>query len=166
MIKQNERKKFQQLLYKSSFLAIFAIGLLTILGISFTCITLAQEDKQKNIEMVEDFLAKAYDQKDAAGAVEEYLSEDFLSGGQINKEGATAIVNKIHQVLPDLVRTSEPAVADEDGNFIVVFNKWNSSKGGTESADLFKVQDGKIVKHTQLGKYPDEILELFNKSLV
>lgn len=166
MIGQNERKKHQQLPYKSSFVAILGIGILTIIGISFTGITFAKEDKQKNIEMVEGFLSKAYDDKDPAGAVAEYLSDEFLSGGQINKERATTIVDKIHEVLPDLVRTSEPAVANEDGNFIVVFNKWNSSKGGTESADLFKVQDGKIVEHTQLGKYPDQILELFNESLI
>lgn len=166
MVEQNERKKHIQFLYKSSFLAVLAMGILTIIGISFTGIAFAQEDKQKNIEMVEGFLSKAYDDKDPAGAVEEYLSEDFLSGGQIDKERATAIVDKIHKMLPDLVRTSEPAVADEDGNFIVVFNKWNSSKGGTESADLFKVQNGKIVEHTQLGKYPDEILVLFNESLI
>ena len=165
MIEQNERKKHQQLLYKPSFVALLAMGILTIMGLGFTGIAFAQEDKQKNIEMVEGFMSKAYDDKDPAGAVEEYLSDEFLSGGQIDKESATTIVDKIHKVLPDLVRTSEPAVADEDGDFIVVFNKWNSSKGGTESADLFKVQDGKIEEHTQLGAYPDEILALFNESL-
>ncbi|MGD1834158.1 MAG: hypothetical protein ACPKQO_00370 [Nitrososphaeraceae archaeon] len=160
MSEQNRSKKYHPLFHTWLFLAVLTTITSTALGTNFIE-AFAQEDKQKNIEIVEGFLAKAYDDKDPAKAAEEYLAEGFLSGGQIDKERAVQIVEKIHEVLPDLVRTSEPAVTDSDGDLIVVFSKWNSSQGGTESADLFNVQDEKIMEHTQLGTYPDEILALF-----
>ena len=161
MSEQNKSKKHHPLFHAWLFLAVLATITFTTLGTNVIGTSFAQEDKQKNIEIVEGFLTKAYDDKDPAKAVEEYLADNFLSGSQIDKERAIEIVEKIHKVIPDLVRTSEPAVTDGDGDFIVVFSKWNSSQGGTESADLFKVQDKKIIEHTQLGSYPDEILALF-----
>ena len=120
MSEQNTNKKHQNGLVRTSFLVIFTTLALSIVGTSFTNTAFA-EDKQKNIEIVESFLAKAYDEKDPAGAVAEYLSEEFMSGGQVDEEQASEMIAKVHEVLPDLVRTSETAVADEDGDFIVIF---------------------------------------------
>ena len=164
MSEQSTNKKNQNILIHTSFLVIFAILSLSVFGTNFTNTAFA-EDKQKNIEIVENFLTKAYDEKDPAGAVAEYLSEDFMSGGQIDEEQASEMIAKVHQVLPDLVRTSETAVADEDGDFIVIFSKWSSSGGDGETADLFKVIDGKIIEHHQSAKYSDQLLETFKANV-
>ena len=160
MSEQNTNKKNQKRLVPKSFIVIFATLTLSISGISFID-TVFAENKQKNIEIVENFLAKAYDEKDPTGAVAEYLSEEFLSGGQLDEEQVSEMISKIHELLPDLVRTSETAVADEDGDFIVIFSKWSSSGGDGETADLFKVLDGKIIEHHQSAKYSDQLLETF-----
>ncbi|MGD1837968.1 MAG: hypothetical protein ACPKPY_07915 [Nitrososphaeraceae archaeon] len=166
MSEQNKSKKYDPLFHTWLFLAVFTtITSTTLGGTNFIGTAFAQEDKQKNIEIVEGYMATAFDDKDPAKAAEEYLADDFLSGGQIDKERAIEILEKIHEVLPDLVRTSEPAVSNSDGDLIVVFSIWNSSQGGTDGADLFKVQDEKIVEHTQLGKYPDNILALFDEDV-
>jgi hypothetical protein len=63
---------------------------------------------------------------------------------------------EIQQGIPDLVRTSEPPVTDKDGKFVVVFSKWNSSSGDGETAELFEVQNGKIIEHSMVGQYSEE----------
>ena len=104
-------------------------------------------------------MAKAYDEKDSTDTIAEYLSEDFMAIGNIDKEQMLEHIAKIQEIFHDLVRTSETTVADEDGDFVVVFNKWNSSGGDKETADLFKVIDGKIIEHHQSTKYSDQFIE-------
>ncbi|MGD1836644.1 MAG: hypothetical protein ACPKPY_01120 [Nitrososphaeraceae archaeon] len=162
MSEHNRNKKYQKQIRYTLFLVIFATLALSIFGPSSINSVFAVEDKQKNIETVENFLVKAYDQKDPENAVAEYLSEDFMSVGlvgQSDKEQISKNIAMVHEILPDLVRTSETAVADEDGDFIIVFSKWSSSGGDAETADLFKVIDGKIMEHLQSSKYSDKIVE-------
>lgn len=117
------------------------------------------DEKQKNIKIVEDFLAKAYDEKDPEGAVAKYLSKDFMSSLQLDEEQAAKNIANVHKVFPDLVRTSEPAVSDEDGDFVVVFSKWSSNGGDGETADLYKVVDGKIIEHHQAYDFSNQLVK-------
>ena len=160
MIEQKTSKKYQKRIVQTSFLIVFATLAFSIVGTSFTNTAFA-EDKQKNIEIVEKFLAKAFDEKDPAGATAEYLSEDYMYHGLLDEEQVSEIIAKAHEILPDLVRTNEPTVADEDGDFIVVFSKFTSSGGDGEVADLFKVMDGKIIEHHQSAKFSDQLTETF-----
>ena len=159
MSEQNKRIKYQKRLVRTSFLVIFATLALSIVGTSFTNTAFAAEDKQMNMEIVESFMAKAYDEKDSAVAIAEYLSEDFMAIGQIDKEQMLENIAKIQEIFHDLARTSETTVADEDGDFVVVFSKWTSSGGNSETADLFKVIDGKIIEQHQSGIYSDQLIE-------
>lgn len=144
---------------------LIAVVCLTIMvsSIYFPGKLYAQDDKQKNIEIVESFLAKAYDQKDPKNAVKEFISEDFISSFTIDKGELEEMLTEIQQGIPDLVRTSEPAIADEDGDFVVVFSQWNSSSGDGETAELFEVQNGKIVEHSMVGQYSEELKMKFKE---
>ncbi|MGD1835498.1 MAG: hypothetical protein ACPKQO_07230 [Nitrososphaeraceae archaeon] len=166
MLESNKNKKYPRLFNTALFLAMFLTITLTIVGINFIDTTFAQEDKQKNIEIVEGFFVKAYDEKDPAGSVEEYLSEDFLSNGIVDREQTIVVLTNVHEVFPDLARTSEPAVTDESGNFVAIFSKWNTIDGISETADLFKVSDGKIKEHFQTGKYPDKVIEKYSDKVI
>ncbi|HEX5186546.1 MAG TPA: hypothetical protein VFV86_06615, partial [Nitrososphaeraceae archaeon] len=120
-------------------------------------IAFAQEDKEKNIQIVENFLAKAYDEKDPETAVDEYISDDFMSSYTIDKAELKEMLMNITQGIPDLVRTSEPPVTDKSGNFVIVFGNWNSSSGDGQTAEVFKVQNDKIAEHAMVGKYSEEL---------
>jgi hypothetical protein len=45
----------------------------------------------------------------------------------------------------------------------VVFSKWNSSSGDGETAELFDVQNGKIVEHAMVGQYSEELKTKFKE---
>lgn len=163
MLKRNHSETRQSLKHKLLLHAFFVTLTIMISLTNFTVNTNAQEDKEKNIEIVESFLAKAYDEKDPTNAVKEYISEDFISSFTIDKIELEEMLIEIQQGIPDLVRTSEPPVADKDGKFVVVFSKWNSSSGDGETAELFDVQNGKIVEHAMVGQYSEELKTKFKE---
>jgi hypothetical protein len=162
MLKRNPNLTQQNLKHKRLLPAFFVTLIILISLTNFTINTNAQEDK-KNIEIVESFLAKAYDEKDPKNAVKEYISEDFISSFTIDEVELEDMLIEIQQGIPDLVRTSEPPVADKDGKFVVVFSKWNSSSGDGETAELFEVQNDKIVEHSMVGQYSEELKTKFKE---
>lgn len=163
MLKRNLRITQQKLKHKILLPAFFVTLTIMISLTNFTVNTNAQEDKEKNIEIVESFLTKAYDEKDPKNAVKEYISEDFISSFRIDKVELENMLIEIQQGIPDLGRTSEPPVSDKDGKFVVVFSKWNSSAGDGETAELFDVQNGKIVEHAMVGQYSEELKTKFKE---
>lgn len=163
MLKRNHSETRQSLKHKVLLPAFFVTLTIMIPLTNFTVNTNAQEDKEKNIEIVESFLTKAYDEKDPKNAVKEYISENFISSFTIDKVELEEMLIEIQQGIPDLVRTSEPPVADKDGKFVVVFSKWNSSSGDGETAELFDVQNGKIVEHAMVGQYSEELKTKFKE---
>ena len=138
MLKRNPSETQQSLKHKRLLPAFFVTLILMISLTNFPVNTNAQEDKEKNIEIVESFLAKAYDEKDPKNAVKEYISEDFISSFTIDEVELEDMLIEIQQGIPDFVRTSEPPVTDKDGKFVVVFSKWNSSSGDGETAAAFR----------------------------
>ena len=155
MLNKKSSEKHQKLRH-ASLLSFVTITLMISLT-NFTVNTYAQQDKEKNIEIVESFLAKAYDERDPKTAVEEYISEDFMSSYTIDKVELEEMLTNITQGIPDLVRTSEPPVPDKSGNFVIVFSNWNSSSGDGETAEVFKVENDKIAEHAMVGKYSEEL---------
>jgi hypothetical protein len=162
--RRNSKSKTQQKLKHIVLLSAFFVTLTIMVSLTnFVVNTNAQEDREKNIEIVESFLAKTYDEKDPKNAVKEYISEDFISSFTIDKAELENMLIEIQQGIPDLVRTSEPPIADKDGKFVVVFNKWNSSSGDGETAELFDVQNSKIVEHAMVGQYSEELKTKFKE---
>lgn len=154
----NKRSNEKQQKLRFELLLCFFVTLTLMISLTnFTVNTYAQEDKEKNVEIVESFIAKAYDEKDPKTAVEEYISDDFMSSFTIDKIELEEMLTNLQQGIPDLVRTSEPPVADKSGNFVIVFSNWNSTSGDGETAEVFKVQNDKIVEHAMVGKYSEEL---------
>jgi len=162
MLQKSQQKQYK-LRHKLQFLIVLISLTILVSSIDFPGKTYAQEDKEKNKEIVESFLAKAYDQKDPKNAVKEFISKDFISSFTIDEVELEEMLTEIQQGIPDLQRTSEPAIANEDGNFVVVFSQWNSSSGDGETAELFEVQNGKIVEHSMVGKYSEELKMKFKE---
>jgi len=86
-----------------------------------------------------------------------------MSSYTIDKAELEEILTTREQGIPDLVRTSEPPVADKDGNFVIVFSNWNSSSGDGETAEVFKVENDKISEHAMVGKYSEELKRKYNE---
>ena len=72
MLKRKHSEIRQSLKHKVLLPAFFVTLTIIISLTNFTVNTNAQEDKEKNIEIVESFLTKAYDEKDPKNAVKEY----------------------------------------------------------------------------------------------
>lgn len=99
---QNSRQTQQKLRTTSLILAVFVSLTIMLSSVYFLGKIYAQEDKEKNIEIVENFLVKAYDEKDPKNAVKEYISEDFISSFTIDKVELEEMLSEIQQGIPDL----------------------------------------------------------------
>jgi hypothetical protein len=160
----NKRSNEKQQKLRHELLLCFFVTLTLIISLTnLTTNTYAQEDKEKNIQIVESFLAKAYDEKDPKIAVDGYISEDFMSSYTIDKIELEEMLTNLQRGIPDLVKNSEPTVADKSGNFVIVFSNWNSSSGDGETAEIFKVQNDKIVEHAMVGKYSEELKKKYKE---
>lgn len=121
-----------------------------------------QENANKAI--VTAFYNEVYDNRNVS-AVDKFLADNFSSATGADKQKFMEITNASNTSFPDSKRTLISLIAD--GDMVAMFNSWNGTFSGedfygtsangkpftTATADLFRISDGQIVEHWQIGDY-------------
>lgn len=117
-----------------------------------------------NKALLADFYEEVYDNYNIS-ALDKYLDINFTSATGADKELFKEITNKSQGSFPNSTRTLINILAD--GDLVAVFNSWNATFSGdnfmgapangnqftTATVDLFRLGDGKITEHWQIGDY-------------
>ena len=151
-------------------LTLAVLGLTSVYSLSGTVIidqALAQEEDNQALVMT--FFNDVYDNRNVS-AIDRHLAVNSSSGhpilgNVIGKEAITENISAVHDSFPDLTRSLESMVAQ--GDMVATFHIWNGTFSGEEFegippngnpfvagvADLFRISDGQIVEHWQIGDY-------------
>lgn len=122
----------------------------------------SQEEVNKAI--VTAFYDEVYDNRNAS-AIDKYIADNFSSDTGADKQKFKEIIESTHRSFPDAARTPDNIIAE--GDMVAIFNSWNATFSGedfvgtaangnqftTATADLFRISDGQIIEHRQIGDY-------------
>ncbi|HZD33727.1 MAG TPA: ester cyclase [Nitrososphaeraceae archaeon] len=122
--------------------------------------------EEANKALVTAFYDEAYDNRNAS-AVDKYVADTFLSHVHTgaDKQKFKEITQISFSSFPDQKRTLINLIAE--GDMVAIFNSWNATFSGkdflgtpangnpftTAVADLFRISDGQIVEHWEIGDY-------------
>ena len=122
--------------------------------------------EEANKALVTAFYDEAYDNRNAT-AVDKYMADNFSSHVHTgaDKQKFKEITHNSFSSFPDQQRTLISLIVD--GDMVAMFNSWNATFSGedfygtaangkpftTAVADLFRISDGQIVEHWQIGDY-------------
>ncbi|HZD33746.1 MAG TPA: ester cyclase [Nitrososphaeraceae archaeon] len=122
--------------------------------------------EEANKALVTAFYDEAYDNLNAT-AVDKYMADNFSSHVHTgaDKQKFKEITQTSLSSFPDQKRTLINMIAE--GDTVAIFNSWNATFSGedflgtpangnpftTATADLFRISDGQIVEHWEIGDY-------------
>jgi predicted SnoaL-like aldol condensation-catalyzing enzyme len=162
-------------------LIMIVIGLVSI-GSGTNIISIQQSSAQEqdssqeegNKALVSAFFNDVYDNRNVS-ALTRYIADTFTTSDGIDKEAFIANISAVLNSFPDLTRSLDNIVAE--GDLVVTFNTWNGTFSGEDyrgipandipivaaTADLFRISDGQILEHWQIGDYSNFTQALFPK---
>jgi predicted ester cyclase len=120
--------------------------------------------EQKNKELIKSFVEEAFNKHDLA-AIDKYHAASLIDGS-----GKTSFKRSLDALLsgfPDLHVNIEHILAEND--FVLVFLNFSGIhkgqfEGMPRSADLYRIENGKIVEHWDVVDQLDLLKQLQNKS--
>ncbi len=153
--------------FKTKLPLILSVVGLTTVG-SLWYIPLEQVSGQSQVEsnkaLVTALYDEVYDNRNVS-AIDKFLADNFSSATGADKQLFKEITNASHSSFPDQTRTLNNMIAE--GDMVAIFNSWNATFSGedflgipangnqftTATADLFRISDGQIVEHWEIGDY-------------
>ncbi|GAA1734031.1 nuclear transport factor 2 family protein [Aeromicrobium alkaliterrae] len=133
-------------------LALLLVGTLALAGCSSeepaAAPATASDDSVSSKELVTDFYTQAFVEGDVAGAADEYIGDTYVQHNPQVDDGREAYVEALAPYVaePGVEYEIARVVAEDD---LVVVHALNTAEGApaTAVADIFRVEDGKIVEH-------------------
>jgi predicted SnoaL-like aldol condensation-catalyzing enzyme len=107
-------------------------------------------DTEQNKQTVIDFYTKAFNEKKPEEAVESYLGSQYIQHNPQAGDGPDAFVQFVKWYSgehPELSVEIKRAIAEGDLVMTHSLLKTSPDDRGTAAADIFRLEDGKIVEH-------------------
>lgn len=113
-------------------------------------------DLERNKQMVVEFYELAFNGKQPEQAVEKYVGKEYIQHNPQAPDGPEAFIGFV-KALPEASVDIRRVVAE--GDIVVTHSllKFTPDDRGTVAADLFRIEDGKVVEHWDvLQPFPEE----------
>jgi predicted SnoaL-like aldol condensation-catalyzing enzyme len=110
----------------------------------------AMADLERNKEIVVAFYARAFNDKNPADAVAQYVGSEYIQHNPDTADGAAAFIENIDGLIarsPQLSVEIKRVIAE--GDLVVTHDlvKLAPEDRGLAGIDIFRLRDGKIVEH-------------------
>ena len=107
-------------------------------------------DLERNKQTVIAFYTRAFNDKQPADAVAEYVGSEYIQHNPDTPDGAEAFINSTTRLIAKFPQVSvEIKRVVAEGDLVVAHNlvKLAPEDRGMAGADIFRLRDGKIVEH-------------------
>ena len=113
-------------------------------------------DLERNKQTVVEFYELAFNGKQPEQAVEKYVGKEYIQHNPQAPDGPEAFIGSV-KAFPEAIVDIRRVVAE--GDMVVTHSllKFTPDDRGTVAADLFRLEDGKVVEHWDvLQSFPED----------
>ncbi len=112
-------------------------------------------DLQRNKQLVQDFFELAFNEKRLEEAVERYIGPTYTQHNPLaanGPEGLLALGRDVIAQYPELHLELKRLIAEDDLVAVHIHGRRTPDERGLASIDIFRVENGRLVEHWDVGQ--------------